>query len=506
VISFPAVDTGSVIELEFTRTTHPTPDAPLGGEKLLADWDPVLERTVTIRAPAGVTPKLQVIGSPVDGNPIEPTVSDSADGRLWTYTLRALPDRHPEQDSPPDAAVLPRLVYSFQNDWAQVQAAVGERFTRIALPSPLPASISERAAELVRGAATPAERAASLFAFVAHDIRTIQLPLGAAGYEPHAPDVVLANRYGDCRDKASLLLALAAARGITGRPVLVRTGKVAVLPAVPTLAQFDQLLVELNVDGHDVWLDPSDEDGQYGLAFAGQDNLALPLAPHAELSLRPAQHPSDSVAHVNARLNLAPNGDLDATYRYELSGYYANRASNELRPLEGEPLAQFFQRAAVAVSAAALERGHEVSDTRSVSGPIAVSEHIAAPSYAPAQAQFRVVELPPVPLGLADDVPTASLSARNDPLYVGVPRTRTRDLTLQIPAGWRVSYVPAKLEGKSTGIGFSSECHTSAQTVTCHDQIELDRVIIPAADYAHFRAALTQLYAYERRIILLTRS
>src|SRR5688500_5526422 len=35
VISFPAVDTGSVLELIYTRTTKATPDSPLGGEQML---------------------------------------------------------------------------------------------------------------------------------------------------------------------------------------------------------------------------------------------------------------------------------------------------------------------------------------------------------------------------------------------------------------------------------------------------------------------------------------
>src|SRR5204863_8928486 len=102
-------------------------------------------------------------------------------------------------------------------------------------------------------------------------------PLGAAGYEPHAPDVVLQNRYADERDKVGLLLALAASQGIKGRPVLVRTGKVPVVAKVPTLAQFDRMIAKLDIGGKEVWLDPNDEHGQYGIAFAGQDNLVLPF-------------------------------------------------------------------------------------------------------------------------------------------------------------------------------------------------------------------------------------
>ena len=62
VVSFPAVDKGSVVELEYTRTTKPTPDSAIGGEEMLGQWDPVHERIVTITVPKGMTPKLALAG------------------------------------------------------------------------------------------------------------------------------------------------------------------------------------------------------------------------------------------------------------------------------------------------------------------------------------------------------------------------------------------------------------------------------------------------------------
>ena len=147
------------------------------------------------------------------------------------------------------------------------------------MPASPTAAIQQQADALVAAipASDPAARAAALYAFVAHDVRSIELPLGMAGYQPHAPDVVLANRYGDARDKVGLLLALAAAEGIAGTPVFVRTRHVRVEPNVPTLAQFDHIIGKLAIAGKDTWFDPSNGEGRYGVATAGQDNLVLPI-------------------------------------------------------------------------------------------------------------------------------------------------------------------------------------------------------------------------------------
>jgi hypothetical protein len=501
VVSFPGVDTGSVLELEYTRTTTASPDSPLGGQQMLAQWNPMLERVVTITAPAGVTPKLAV-----EGMKLEAKQSTAAGGHVWTFRLENLPDRHPEQGSLQDEAVLPRLVYGFQPSWAKVVQPVAARFLEKAVPSPLPEAVKAEADRIVAGATTPAEKATKLYAFVAHDIRSIDLPLGWAGYEPHAPEIVLQNRYADQRDKAGLLLALAASQGITGRPVLVRTGKVPVVASVPTIAQFDRIIAKLDIDGKDVWLDPSDEHGQYGIAFAGQDNMVLPLDKGgSELGSRPPLDPSTSISSTKAAFKLAANGDLDATYSYELTGFYANQAQGELRPLKGELLDRYFQAAAAGLSATALDKSHEIGDTQSVTGPLAIKQQVTVPGYSTAQANFRVFELPPVSLDVASREPSAPLATRKTPLWLGTPRIERGEISVQVPAGWKVTYVPPKLEGKADGVSYSSGCETNGQTVTCKGEIKLDKLVVPVEQYGAFREALTKLQAYERRIVLLTR-
>jgi hypothetical protein len=406
----------------------------------------------------------------------------------------------------PDAAVLPRLVYGFQPSWQKVIEGVATRFLDKAVPAQMPPAIKAESDRIVAGAANDAEKATKLFAFVAHDVRSIDLPLGWAGYEPHAPEVVLQNRYGDDRDKVGLFLALAASQGLPGRPVLVRTGKVPVIASVPTVAQFDRMIAKLDLDGKEVWLDPSDENGQYGIAFAGQDNLVLPLDKAGrELGARPPLDPSTSISSTKAAFKLSSRGDLQASYTYDLTGWYAVRASNELRPLKGELLDKHFQQSAAGVAASAIDKGHTVSDTLSVTGPIHVTHDVSVPGYSQAQNGFRVFELPPVSLGVASDEPSANLSARKSVLWVGVPRIERGELSVQIPAGWKVTYVPPKLEGATDGVSYSSGCEANGQTVTCKGELKLDKLVVPVDKYAAFRDALTKLQAYERRIVLLKR-
>lgn len=501
VVSFPAVDKGSVVELEYTRTTRPTPDATLGGQLLLGAWDPVERRVVTLTVPPGTKPRFQVVG--VD---LQPARSRGANTRTYSFVERNLPDRNREIGSPQKAAVLPRLVYSFLPSWKAVLARVSDRYLDAGVPKAVPAVVKARADALVAGARTDMQRAIALYRFVSHDVRTVALPLGWAGYAPHAPDVVLANRYGDDRDKVGLLLSLCAAEHIHGEPVLVRSGAVPVLKSVPTLAQFDRLIARLRIDGNDVWVDPADEHGQLGVAPAGEGTFALALARGGgQLAARPALDPAASTARIEERLILGRKGSLDARYRYKVDGWAADQLSRMLEPLKGKHLDRFFQSAAAGLSASAVDAGHHVGDLMAARGSIQVTQRVTVPSYAPAQGRFRVFEVPDPTLGFLDSRPPVGPETRKYPLLAGTPHTLIRNVILTVPRGWKVAALPPPVSAHRPGVRYDAACKARGKKVTCHSELAYNEMLIQPADYAGFRQTLSRVDNYRQRVVLLTR-
>ena len=69
-----------------------------------------------------------------------------------------------------------------------------------------------------------------------------------------------------------------------------------------------------------------------------------------------------------------------------------------------------------------------------------------------------------------------------------------------MPTSHRRSTAPAD------GIRYEATCSASGQTVTCHSEVTLDQLDLVPEQYAGLRNALTKLRAYERRIVLLTKT
>lgn len=159
--------------------------------------------------------------------------------------------------------------------------------------------VKARAEALVAGKAERWDRVRAIGEFLQRDVAYLSVSLGKdylAGYRPHLPGDVLKNRFGDCKDKVTLMIMLLRAIGETAYPVLVSSGEPTdVLKDWPS-AVFNHVIVGLPADGavpehwpvseapgigRLVMFDPTDRFTPLGLLSSG-DQAGLGLVAHAK--------------------------------------------------------------------------------------------------------------------------------------------------------------------------------------------------------------------------------
>ncbi len=93
---------------------------------------------------------------------------------------------------------------------------------------------------------------------------------------PHSPTQTLTRKYGDCKDKASLLVALLRVANIPAYVALLHEGsREDVAPNLPGMGMFDHAIVYFPGDP-DLWIETTDEYARLGeIPVADQDRLAL---------------------------------------------------------------------------------------------------------------------------------------------------------------------------------------------------------------------------------------
>jgi tetratricopeptide (TPR) repeat protein len=167
--------------------------------------------------------------------------------------------------------------------------------------------------EIVRGQNTDIEKVRALYEWVSRNIRYVSLSFGVGRYQPHSAAEVLQNRYGDCKDKATLLEALFEAEGFHGVPVLINS-KGDIDPDVPTPLQFDHAFTFLSLGGHDYWLDSTLGVGPFGYLLPQlRGEGALLAAGNGKSVLRktPEDLPYTSLYQLDVDGSMDENKNLD---------------------------------------------------------------------------------------------------------------------------------------------------------------------------------------------------
>jgi tetratricopeptide (TPR) repeat protein len=277
----PGVAVGSVIEELITyKSKESLYDAASSDVFFFGGYQPVHRARLVIDAPASLA--LQFVNQ----SSIQP-VKEEKDGRQHiVFEGGPFPRKDDfEWDLPYDVSQLPWIGVSTAKSWQEL----GKRYSEIIDKQIAGVSLAKELREALGGAAgsQPAgnrqakgpalhDTVAKVLAFVEKHVRYAGVEVGESSVVPRAPQLVLANRYGDCKDKATLLVALLREAGIKAHVALLRAGESFDVPRdLPGLGMFNHAIVV--VDGETpLWVDPTDEYSRAGeLPLMDQGRLAL---------------------------------------------------------------------------------------------------------------------------------------------------------------------------------------------------------------------------------------
>lgn len=176
--------------------------------------------------------------------------------RETTFERRDSPKLDFEPGMAPGTMLRAAIFVSQHDSWNSIARWADTLFdTR---PSTDP-SILKLASQLKTGAGgDPLHQIELVLDWVQREIRYFGVFFAESSHRPNPAQAVLDKRFGDCKDKAQLTLALLQTLGISARPVLVsQMFRGAIADVVPNPFVFDHVIVEAQVGTQVFWLDPT---------------------------------------------------------------------------------------------------------------------------------------------------------------------------------------------------------------------------------------------------------
>ncbi|RYY93966.1 MAG: DUF3857 domain-containing protein, partial [Chitinophagaceae bacterium] len=178
----------------------------------------------------------------------------------WRFTDRAA--LQVERDLPDGYDPWPFIQVSTFATWGEVSAWAQSIFPRTAAPA-----VSALAARIRGQYSDPERQAVAAIRFVQDEVRYLGIEMGANSHKPHPPAQVLAQRFGDCKDKSYLLCTLLQALGFEAWPVLTPSGfRGSVAEWLPSPFAFDHCTVAARVGSRSLYIDPTINAQRGGLA------------------------------------------------------------------------------------------------------------------------------------------------------------------------------------------------------------------------------------------------
>ncbi|MET1254882.1 DUF3857 domain-containing transglutaminase family protein [Aliikangiella maris] len=286
---------GDIIEYSFSRKGR----NPVLGEKLFgqfyADWGVPVE-AIRLRLLTDKKTQLQFRTQ----YPATKKVEQNTREYSWSFN-NVNPvkneDLYPSWFSPYSI-----IEYSEYQSWREVNQWALTLYP----PQSVPAKLQQKISQWKKEYPTTEAQIAVALKFVQDEIRYFGIEVGENTHKPHTPEEVFERRYGDCKDKTTLLIAILAELGVTAHPALVSSYQGKILDQqLPSPLPFNHVIAHLKFNKRDYWLDSTVSHQRGGLNNIGFINY------HHALIVAEGQK---SLAKVNANDSPIPQVYLEETY------------------------------------------------------------------------------------------------------------------------------------------------------------------------------------------------
>jgi transglutaminase-like putative cysteine protease/tetratricopeptide (TPR) repeat protein len=152
---------------------------------------------------------------------IAPAKKTSADGSTvtWIWEQTRIPRIQQEPNMPPYDEVAPCIQVSTFQDW---NAFARWYWNLVRKQQEVSDEMRAKVEELTKDAKTREERIKAIYDFVVTDVRyNGKWEFGIHGFKPYNAATIFTRRFGDCKDKATLIVTMLGVAGVPAYPVLI---------------------------------------------------------------------------------------------------------------------------------------------------------------------------------------------------------------------------------------------------------------------------------------------
>jgi hypothetical protein len=517
VLQIPAPDPGNIVGYEYEEDEQPLVLQDIWGFQREI---PVRETHYSLNLPPGWSYKAYWVNYP-ESKPTEV-------GTQLQWTETDVKEIRAEAEMPPFRGVAGHMIVSYFpqggstgktfTNWREMGTWYWNLFQGRLDASP---EIKQSVASLTASKTTTLQKMQALADFVQHDIRYVAIELGIGGWQPHPAAEVFVHRYGDCKDKATLMRSMLRQIGVDSFQVAINTGRGSITPTMPANQGFDHQItvIKLPADvgdpslvatldhpklGRLLFFDPTDEMTPFGqISGALQANYGLLVTPEGgELVELPRQPSAMNGIQRTGKLTLDTTGTLKGDVQETRLGDRAaserwnlrtvTKDSDRKKPIE-DVLAgslSLFQL----TKATVLNLDH-------TDQTFGLNYSFEAPGYAKNAGGLLLVR--PRVLGIKTSGVLETKEPRNFPVEFEGPSRDSDTFDITIPAGYVVDDLPPAVDADYSFASYHSKTEVKGNVIHYSRTLEYKELSVPVAHADELKKFYRIIAGDERNTVVL---
>jgi tetratricopeptide (TPR) repeat protein len=475
-VQFPRLEPGDVVELRY-RVDDVVPQnefADYFGEIVYLQSDDLIQHAEYVL----ITPKSRKFFIDHRGIPgLKTSRTDSGSNTVYRFLADDVPPLVPEPDMPPWPEVLGFVHVSTFDSYA----TLGRWYWGLSHEQlDLDDETRKLAHSIVQGKQTTLDKVKAVYNWVIKNTRYVALEFGIYGYKPRRCVQTVARGWGDCKDKATVIVSLLQELGIDATVVVVRTGMRGDLNSnIASLAPFDHAIayvpeLDLYLDGtaeHTGALElPAMDLGALGVRINRGDAKVVRLPandPRTNVRKRDvvATLNSDGSATLNLSYEATGTGTAEWRRRYQAQATFKERVTQDLAgELGGFQLTNA-----------------KAQDLEDFDKPAVITAQGTAPQLARKEgSELSLAVTPSLRL-----TPTyASQSRRQLPIRIPAFSTIEHSFTAKLPKGMKVTTAPLASSGQSEFGSYKVEVTDQGNQLVVRSSLIITVRTIEPARYA----------------------
>jgi Domain of Unknown Function with PDB structure (DUF3857)/Transglutaminase-like superfamily len=518
VVRIPAPDPGNIVGYEYELEEQPL----LLQEGWYFQGDiPVREGHYSLQLPAGWEYKAAWLN--------HPEVNPSQTGNnQWQWTVSDVKALREEQDMPPMRGVEGKMiVYLFPPggpaskgfaSWQEMGNWYRGLTTGRRDASP---EIRQRVAQLTAANTTAVDKMRALAQFVQRDIRYVAIELGIGGVQPHPAADVFAHRYGDCKDKATLMGSMLHEIGVDSYYVVINSERGSITPEMPAHDGFNHVILAVKLPdgasdpslvstmqhpklGKILFFDPTNELTPFGeIGGYLQANYGLLVTPDGgELVELPQQPPPMNGIRRTAKVILDPTGKLAGNVEEVRVGDRAWSERGALRSVttEAGKVKPIESLLAGSLSNFRITKA-SIINLQQTNQPFGFNYSFEAQNYAKSAGDLLLVR--PRVIGVKSSGILETKEPRQFPIEFSGPVRDTDIFEITLPPGYEVDDLPPPVDADFSFASYHSRTEIKGNVLGYTRTFEVKELSVPVSKAQELKKFYRIIASDERNTAVL---